>query len=125
MANAVLPVAAHPTTVIWSGDISDTIVADQNDYAPSGIATATVVRIDGGAADRNITGLAGGADGRIVVIANVGTTNVLNLVDESGSSAAANRFAVRPSPNLIIAVDAVAMLIYDATSTRWRALGNF
>ncbi|WP_204308203.1 hypothetical protein, partial [Klebsiella aerogenes] len=54
-----------------SGDISPTqITANQNDYAPTGHATASTLRLSSDAS-RNVTGLAGGADGRIVIIHNV------------------------------------------------------
>ena len=71
-------------------------------------------------ASRNITGLAGGADGRIIVIVNVGAQAIV-LVDESVSSTAANRFAL--SGNTTLAADTGVSLIYDSTSSRWRIFG--
>jgi hypothetical protein len=103
-----------------SGVISPAaLAADQNDYSPTGFSGAAIVRQDGGAADRNITGLAGGAEGRILAIINIGTTNSLVLKDQSASSSATNRFLfgadVTVGPNKEIA------LRYDAVSGRWRA----
>jgi hypothetical protein len=100
-----------------TGDISPAqITADQNDYSPTGLATASTLRLSSDAA-RNITGLAGGADGRLLLVHNVGAQNIV-LKDESASSTAANRFAL--SADLTIAGDQGCWLQYDATSSRWR-----
>ena len=65
------------------------IAAAQNDYAPTGYATATVYRVSSDAS-RNITGLAGGASGVIKILENVGAQNIV-LKDEDSGSTAANR----------------------------------
>jgi hypothetical protein len=66
-----------------------------------------------------MTGLAGGVDGRVIIIENVGSNNLV-LKDESASSTAANRFAL--SSDITIIPDSSAVLKYDATSSRWRIL---
>ena len=102
-----------------TGDISPaTITADQNDYNPAGLSAASVLRLSSDAV-RNVTGLAGGADGRLLVIANVGTSNIV-LKNQSASSSAANRFLL--NADLVLAANAAVTLIYDSTSTRWRLL---
>lgn len=107
--------------VKWSGDISPTqITADQNDYNPTGLSTASALRLSSDAA-RNITGLQGGADGRWLVVHNVGAQNIV-LKDESASSTAGNRFAL--TADVTLAGDAVALLQYDSTSSRWRMVGG-
>lgn len=92
------------------------ITADQNDYAPAGHGTAAVLRLSSDAS-RTITGLQGGADGRLLVLCNVGA-NAIVLADESSSSTAANRFAL--SGNYTLAADTAVLLAYDSTSSRWR-----
>lgn len=105
----------------FTGDISPAqITADQNDYNPTGLSTATVLRLSTDAA-RNITGLAGGADGRILVLLNIGAFDFV-LVDESASSSAANRFAF--DANATVAGDQSIIIIYDSTSSRWRKAGG-
>lgn len=100
------------------GDISPTaLAADTNDYAPTGFSGASVVRVSSSAAV-NLTGLAGGADGRTVFLFNVGSYQI-SLVDESSSSIAANRFAL--ANNLQVAGGDGVLLVYDATDSRWRA----
>lgn len=103
------------------GDISPAqITADQNNYNPTGLSGASVLRLNTDAS-RNITGLAGGTDGKIIIVHNVGANNIV-LVDESASSTAANRFAL--TANTTIAADAVAILQYDSTSSRWRCVSG-
>jgi len=81
------------STFALTGDISPSqITSNQNDYSPTGLSTASTLRLTTDAS-RNITGLAGGADGRIIIIHNVGT-NAIVLVDESSLSTDANRFAL-------------------------------
>lgn len=105
----------------FSGDISPSqITADQNNYAPTGFSTATILRLNSDAT-RNITGLAGGSDGRTVFIHNVGSFNIV-LKDESASSTAGNRFAL--TADVTLAADATSMLQYDSTSSRWRVIGG-
>jgi hypothetical protein len=107
-----------------SGDVTPTALSGSvNDYDPTGQATASTYRIDGGAANRDITGLAGGADGRELTLFNIGATNNLVLKNESGSSTAANRFAV--GADITLAPGQSAHLWYDSTSSRWRAKAAF
>jgi hypothetical protein len=102
-----------------TGDLSPAqITADQNDYNPSGLAGASVLRLSTDAS-RSVTGLAGGADGRILALINVGS-NPLRLKDASSSSTAANRFDF--SAELTLNAKQSALLCYDATDSRWKCL---
>lgn len=105
---------------LFKADISPAqITATQNDYNPTGLSTASLVRVNSDAA-RSITGLAGGADGRSIVIANVGAFSI-TLEDEDAGSTAGNRFAL--AGDLVMAADTAYHLEYDATSSRWRLVG--
>lgn len=111
--------AGLSASIAFTGDISPAqITSDQNDYNPTGLSGASCLRINSDAA-RNITGLQGGADGRIMTIYNVGSF-AITLVDESASSSAANRFA--NSTDLVIGPDEGVFLQYDSTSSRWRSV---
>ena len=104
-----------------TGVISPTqITANQNDYAPTGFSTATVLRLTSDAS-RNITGLAGGALGRYIIIHNVGS-NPIVLVNSSGSSTAANQFLF--SADITLQANQSIALRYDGTSSRWRAIAG-
>jgi hypothetical protein len=103
------------------GTLSPTSInADQNNYNPTGLSTASTLRLTSNGAF-NVTGLAGGSDGRIFTLHNIGSFN-LTLVDESGSSTAANRFAL--AGNQTIPPDTSITIQYDSTSLRWRVLSS-
>lgn len=107
--------------VAFSGDISPAqITADQNDYNPTGLSSASTLRLNTDAS-RTITGLQGGADGRLLLVHNIGAQNII-LADESASSSAANRFALNAA--LTLGADQSCLLQYDATSSRWRVTAS-
>jgi len=104
-----------------SGDLSPTqIASDQNDYDPGGLANASVLRLASDAS-RNLTGLQGGGDGRVLGLVNVGANDIV-LKDASTSSSAANRFDL--GADLTIPAKTGALLWYDATDSRWRRLSG-
>jgi len=96
------------------------IAANQNDYNPAGLATASVLQISADA-PRSISGLAGGAEGRLVTLINVGGQPI-TLLDDSAASAAANRFAL--GGPVVIAGRQAAILRYDATASRWQGIAG-
>ena len=100
------------------------IVADTNDYAPTGLSATGLVRLDTDAL-RTITGLSstGIVDGQYLEIANVGAFPI-RLHDESASSAAANRLTCPGNRTYVLSVDGGAALRYDSTSSRWRVLAQ-
>lgn len=111
-------VARLKDKVLVSGIISPTqITADQNNYSPTGLATSNTLRLSSDAS-RNITGLAGGEKGRVLILHNVGTQAIV-LKSESASSTAANRFAL--ASDITISASQAVTLQYDDTSSRWRA----
>jgi microcystin-dependent protein len=98
------------------------LAADQNDYAPSGAATATVIMQDVDTTPRTITGLAGGGAGRFMIIRNTtsgSSSGTIILAHESTSSSAANRFTCPSGVDFDIGPGRSAFLRYDATSSRW------
>jgi hypothetical protein len=101
-----------------SGDISPSqLTANQNNYSPAGMDSATVVRLTSNAS-RTITGLAGGTDGRVLTVMNIGS-NPIVLANQNASSSAANRFAI--SADITLGADQSASLIYDTPSQRWKS----
>lgn len=102
-----------------TGIISPTSLAtSQNDYNPTGLATASTIRQDA-SANVNVTGLADGATGRIIIFHNVSTTNTITLKNQDTGSTAANRFIQHA--DILLSPNHSALLQYDATSSRWRA----
>lgn len=96
------------------------ITANQDNYAPTGIADTTVLRLSTDAS-RDITGIAGGADGRVLKLVNVGSFNI--VLKDDVTSTEANRFQLKA--DLTIAPDGGAILWYDSTSSRWRCAGTY
>jgi hypothetical protein len=110
---------ALPRGLSLSGVISPPqMTANQNDYNPAGIAAASVLQISADAA-RSVSGLAGGAEGRLVTLINVGSPPI-TLLDESTASSAANRFTL--GGGLCIAGKQAAILRYDGTTARWQCI---
>ncbi|MCK5563705.1 MAG: hypothetical protein KAJ07_00525 [Planctomycetes bacterium] len=104
-----------------SGDISPSqITANQDDYNPTGLSTSSTLRLSTDAS-RDITGLAGGADGRILLIHNIGSNDIV-LKDEDASSTAGNRFAL--NADVTVLADNLVILQYDSTSARWRVVAG-
>jgi len=108
-------------TFAVAGDISPTqLTGDVNNYDPTGLSTASVLRLSSDAS-RTITGLAGGSDGRLLWLHNTGAENIV-LADASGSSTEANRFALTGDTTLT--PDTAVLVQYDATTLRWRVIGG-
>lgn len=101
-----------------AGDLSPAqITANQNDYNPTGLADASVLRLSTDAS-WNITSIAGGADGRVLLILNIGSNNIVLKDDDGSTGTAANRFAL--SGDVTLGGDQGAIVWYDSTSSRWR-----
>lgn len=108
--------------ITLTGDISPSqITSNQNDYSPTGLSTASVLRLSTDAS-RLMYGLAGGSDGRIVTLYNIGSNPLTLVPDDGSSSTAANRFALASAA--VIRGGQCAALIYDSTSSRWRLLSG-
>lgn len=119
-----LPIGGDITGIFkLSGDITPpTITGTQNDYNPTGLSTATVLRLNADN-DRSITGISGGSDGRILILYNINSgSNLITLEDEDSSSTAENRFAFLE--DVILIPDEAVIIQYDSTSQRWRLLGK-
>jgi hypothetical protein len=115
-------VAKAATTFALQGETTpSTLTGTTNDYA--GCTTATC-RLTGGAADRDITGIAAPAtSGTLLDVCNVGTTNALVLKHQNTGSSAANRLELGGG-DVTIAPGLCEALRYDgnAATLRWRAL---
>jgi hypothetical protein len=114
--NATLPRGVALTGVIAPPQLT----AGENDYAPTGLESASVVRLSTDAV-YGITGLAGGAEGRVLCLINAGAFAV-TLNDENAGSTAANRFGF--GTDLTLAASQGALLIYDGNAARWRLIGG-
>ena len=92
-----------------------TATGAQNDFAPSA-GSLVIIRCTGAAPV--FSGFTGGAAGRKIILQCLGTT--VKVVDESLSTAA-NQIICESTQGQIVGVDGMILLVYDATSSRWRA----
>jgi hypothetical protein len=108
----------------WGSVSPAQITADQNNYAPTGLAFANRLRLDTDNV-RQLTGLTGGFDGRRLLIHVLPTAQgPIILRDENASSTAANRFTL-PKRRLLIWPGDTSELVYDGVTSRWQLLSDF
>ena len=116
--------------VVLAGVITPAALgADQDDYNPAGLSGASVLRLSCSGTSRKVNGIAGGVDGREIVLMNVtaGTPYGITLPYEAGTSAAANRIAgtvtgVGAGKGIFLKPNSAVRLIYDGTMSRWKLL---
>lgn len=93
-----------------------TLSGNLNDYS---LPTGVIIRFNGGAADRIITGFAAPNNGNTRNICNIGTTNAITLANQNtGSATPANRFDFGDDVTLPPSI--CKSLWYDLTAARWR-----
>src|SRR5262245_29019125 len=104
-----------------TGDISPAALgASTNDYAPAGFAGANVLRLDMASGGSTLTGLAGGAAGRVVVVLNISGTDDLTLSHLDAGSSGGNQFSLPDDADVVVRRGGSVVLYYDGTSTKWR-----
>lgn len=116
-----VPVTEIDANLSLTGIIEPTtLAADTNDWAPTGIATASTIRMSASSAVALTGLLAPTADGEVKILENVGATYPITLSPSSSASASANRFLI-PKP-IVVGVNSSVALRYDAGDDRWRLL---
>lgn len=105
----------------FEGVISPTaILANTNDYAPTGIATANVLRLDSDGA-YDLTGLTGETTGKAMLLINISAFTI--TLKHDVTSTAAYRFLLPGNADYALLANEAVWLFYDATSARWRTIG--
>jgi hypothetical protein len=98
------------------------IVANQNDYTPTGIQTARFILLSTDAS-RNITGIAAPTTGgRLLTIINGGAFDIVIKV-LSVSSIAANRIQCPGNVDLTLNLGDAVTIWYDSSFALWRVIG--
>ncbi len=95
----------------------DQLTANVNDYD---VGPRSVVRVSSDAS-RNITGFVGIRDSRMIIVINVGSFDVV-ITHEDASSSANNRVITKTAGSITLTPRLSMILIYDATSLRWRQI---
>ena len=101
--------------IYFNGIITPALAADQNDWSPTGFSTCNTIYFTP-SVNVNITGFAGGAEGREITLFNT-TAFTVTLKEQSNSSTAVNRFAF--GGDLSIAANQSATLRYSGVASRW------
>ena len=93
----------------------------QDNYNPTGLATATTIRLNATSSFVNITGIAGGYAGRVLILQNISNFNI-QLAGESPFSSAANQFekVYNSSEGIHIPPYSQTTIYYDGVSSKWR-----
>lgn len=114
--------------VIFGGVIRPAnITTQQNNYNPTGLSTASVLHLTT-TGNQSISGIAGGVDGRTLVIFYDNTdTSHLDFINESTASSAANRFSLpltqNPDGHVFISGRGNGIVfMYDGTAARWKPI---
>lgn len=93
-----------------------------NDWNPTGFSTCNRLRVNPSSDALEITGFAAQPDGTFFIITNTnGGANRFRLKNEDASSSAVNRIGV-VGGNLFFGPGTSAIVFYDASGSRWRAL---
>jgi len=110
-----------PAIVQPWGALVTTPSANQDDYAPTGFEFCSRLGINASASIK-LTGLAGGYEGREVVISNRSSDYLLWLENQNTASSAANRFDLPNGfPFFLMPGDRIT-LAYSSTTSRWQAV---
>lgn len=120
-----IPVLVAGTASIGAAALNNVISpsaigSNQDNWAPTDIDTANLVRINT-SGTFNITGIdASQVEGRVLFLLNIGSHNV-TLANEDANSTDVNRFRFGGLSNIVMTggVAGVVGLLYDATLERW------
>jgi hypothetical protein len=108
---------------LLSGEVTPAqITSNQNDYAPTGIATASTLYLSADADNRRITGITTGAQGRVLMLRNSGS-KIIKLMDNDSGSLAANRFSMFGVDRLLMP-GSVITLYYRSDNSKWTILAT-
>lgn len=101
-------------TVFLSGVFSPTLTGTTSDLAIGAVNTVKITLTGA----QSLTGMVPVADGQLVFLSNVDTTDALTLVHES-TSAAANRFRLPAGRDMVVLIGGSVLLRYDGDQSRW------
>jgi hypothetical protein len=113
------PALTMSGTQLTTGVINPaTLVANTNNWNPTGLSTARLV-IFGTDASRNITGLVAQSAGRLVTLMNGGAFDAVLKASDANSSAA-NQFILPGLADVTMTPGSSVTLYYDGNQPLWR-----
>lgn len=113
----VFPLAMAATGVITPTALS----ATTDNWNPTGLSTARIIRAEASVASRDLTGITAQASGTMLTIFNVGAGTNVVLKHATGSSSA-NQILTPNGVDVTISPSGSASLWYDGTSSKWRVM---
>jgi hypothetical protein len=118
--SAISAALAVATTTLTPPSIG----SNQNNYSPTGLSAAQVLRVSSSTAI-NMTGIDASQfiDGETLYVVNVGSSNI-TLTNLDSNSASSNQFSFRGAASVVLTPNKAILLQYDATALRWRAIGT-
>ncbi len=113
------------TRVDIAGDIATkestiTLSGNSNNVA---IGNFSFIRITGPTANYDITGFAGGVDGKMLIVANNSGYSV-SFKNENAGSLPSNQLLLNNSADVILAKNGGAIFIYSAALSKWFMVGH-
>lgn len=115
-----LRAAEKQTTLILDSRTKSALAADQNDYD---LAVGSCFNLSTSGGARSLTGIAGGTEGRVIQLVNVGG-DYIYLLNESASSLAQDRIltALPSGQTFNLAPNMSVFLSYNNVVNRWLVL---
>lgn len=106
--------------------VTDTLVADQNNYNPTGLSTAVQLRLTASGATRTITGLQSYGslslpDINQLMITNIGASFNVILSSLNANSTASNQFQF-DGRDVVLVPGQSNVVFYDYTTMKWRSI---
>ena len=96
------------------------LTGNVDDYAPTGLSTASILRLDSDAA-RTVTGISAAVTVLRKKLINIGAFDI-TLAHQSSSSVAANRFTIPGGADLVLEPGDAVDLFCDVATATWRAV---
>ena len=125
LVSTVIPVAVQQLRFTPAISPAALAAGATQNYAPTGLATTTDLRVtpDAGGTS-SLGGMVGNqTGGALVVITNIGAA-LLTISHEAGGSTAANRFSNPGAVDIVLRAGASLICLYDFASLRWRPVGE-
>ncbi len=110
-------------------DIAGDIATKENSIVLTGnsnnvaIGNFTFIRITGPTANYDITGFAGGVDGKMLIVVN-NTGFSVSFRDANSGSLAANQLSLNNNADITLAKNGGAIFIYSAALSKWFMVGH-
>lgn len=98
------------------------IAANTDNWNPTDLDIANIIRIGSDATPRNLTGIVAQPAGTMIWLHNRNNATVITLVHDA-TSTAANRFYCPGAANYALAGKDSVLIVYSSTDSRWLVLG--